>query len=160
MNATILSRNCTIQIGTKYRTLIWKYINQLYSVLKIEKMTAEQNKQIVIAYTTEVLGDKNLAVIDRYIANDYIQHDPFVGNGKQALKDMLSATITGLPKSKFEYARIAADGDLVFLHFQVPFNGKQYAWVDIFRLEKGMIVEHWDVMQEITQSALHHNPMV
>jgi predicted SnoaL-like aldol condensation-catalyzing enzyme len=122
--------------------------------------TTEQNKQIVIAYTSGVLGDKNLAVVDQYVAEDYIQHDPFVGNGKQALKDMLSASITGLPKSKFEYARIAADGDLVFLHFEVPFNGKKYSWVDIFRLENGKLVEHWDVMQEITPSSLHHNPMV
>jgi len=123
-------------------------------------MTAEQNKQIVIAYTSGVLGDKNMAVVDRYVADNYIQHDPFIGNGKQALKDMLSANIIGLPKSKFEYSRIAADGDLVFLHFKVPFNGKEYAWVDIFRVDNGMIVEHWDVMQEITPSALHSNPMV
>jgi predicted SnoaL-like aldol condensation-catalyzing enzyme len=122
-------------------------------------MTPEQNKQIVIAYTTEVLGNKNLSAIDKYVAENYIQHDPFVGNGRQALKDMLSAAIAG-PKSNFEYARIAADGDLVFLHFKVPFNGKHYAWVDIFRLENGMLVEHWDVMQEITSSALHNNPMV
>ncbi len=123
-------------------------------------MTPEQNKQIVIAYTQGVLGDKNLAVVDQYVADNYIQHDPFVGNGKQALKDMLAASILGLPKSKFEYARIAADGDLVFLHFEVPFNGKQYAWVDIFRLENGKLVEHWDVMQEITASPLHQNRMV
>ena len=122
-------------------------------------MTPEQNKQIVIAYTTEVLGNKNLSAIDKYVAENYIQHDPFVGNGRQALKDMLSSVIAG-PKSNFEYARIAADGDLVFLHFKVPFNGKQYAWVDIFRLENGMLAEHWDVMQEITTSALHNNPMV
>ncbi len=123
-------------------------------------MTTEQNKQIVISYTTEVLGNKNLSVIDQFIADNYVQHDPFVGDGKQALKEMLSATMTGLPKSKFEYARIAADGDFVFLHFKVPFNGKQVAWVDIFRLENGMIVEHWDVMQEIITSSLHNNPMV
>jgi predicted SnoaL-like aldol condensation-catalyzing enzyme len=123
-------------------------------------MTADQNKQIVIDYTTEVLGNKNIAVVDKYIADNYIQHDPFVADGKQALKEMLSASTSGLPKSKFEYARIAADDDLVFLHFKVPFNGKQYAWVDIFRLKNGKIAEHWDVMQEITVSSFHKNSMV
>jgi predicted SnoaL-like aldol condensation-catalyzing enzyme len=123
-------------------------------------MTSEQNKQIVINYTSEVLGNKNIAVVDKYIADNYIQHDPFVADGKQALKDMLSVSTADLPKSKFEYARIAADGDLVFLHFKVPFNGKQYAWVDIFRLQDGKIAEHWDVMQEITASSLHKNSMV
>ncbi len=55
----------------------------------------------------------------------------------------------GSPGQVMDIKRIAADGDLVFVHGRTSWFGQDVAFVDIYRIENGKIAEHWDVIQNI-----------
>lgn len=86
---------------------------------------------------------------ERHVADEYIQHNPAAGNGREdaiALIERLSATPGFNPAVK----RIVAEGDLVAVHMHIQFETHPgLAVMDMFRLEKGKIVEHWDVIQDV-----------
>jgi len=116
----------------------------------------ERNKRIVLRFYQELFGDKDLTAIDRYIsAAEYIQHNPTVADGSVAFKTAATTWFQGASKVKVDIRRVAADGDLVWVHVK---DGNQ-AIVDIFRLSCGKIVEHWDVIQNIPSSAANTHPM-
>ena len=118
------------------------------------------NKKTVTEFYQKLFGDKDLSVIDTYIVEDYIQHNPYAADGRQALKDFAQKLLNNAPKTKVDFQHVAADGDLVFLHVRAKnFNGKDMAIVEIFRLKNGKIVEHWDVMQDVPASAANAHPM-
>ena len=118
------------------------------------------NKKTVTEFYQKLFGDKDLSVIDTYIVEDYIQHNPYAADGRQALKDFAQKLLSNAPKTKVDFQHVAADGDLVFLHVRAKnFNGKDMAIVEIFRLKNGKIVEHWDVMQDVPASAANAHPM-
>lgn len=118
------------------------------------------NKKTVTEFYQKLFGDKDLSVIDTYIVEDYIQHNPYAADGRQALKEFAQKLLSNAPKTKVDFQHVAADGDLVFLHVKAKnFNGKDMALVDIFRLKNGKIVEHWDVMQDVPETAANAHPM-
>jgi predicted SnoaL-like aldol condensation-catalyzing enzyme len=119
-----------------------------------------ENKKIVTEFYQKLFGDKDLSVIDKYIVEDYIQHNPYVADGRQAIKDAAGKWLSNTPKTKVDFQHVAADGDLVFLHIKSKNSeGKDMALVDIFRLKNGKIVEHWDVMQDVPATAANAHPM-
>ena len=131
---------------------------------KVDSCLAEQarlaaNKEMVTSFYQQLFGDKDLSVIDKYIAEDYIQHNPMAADGREALKEVLSKWFVGAPKDTVDFQRVAADGDLVILHIRSTFGGKTRAIVDIFRIEDGMIAEHWDVIQEVPEESKNPHPM-
>ena len=118
------------------------------------------NKKTVTEFYQRLFGDKDLSVIDTYIVEDYIQHNPYAADGRQALKEFATKLLSHAPKIKVDFQHVAADGDLVFLHVKAKnFDGKDMALVDIFRLKNGKIVEHWDVMQDVPATAANAHPM-
>jgi predicted SnoaL-like aldol condensation-catalyzing enzyme len=121
---------------------------------------AELNKKIVVEFYQKLFGDKDLSVIDQYITEDYIQHNPIAADGRQALKDVLSPWLANQPKTKIDFQKVVADSDLVILHIKSKsFSGKDLSLVDMFRLKNGKIVEHWDVMQEVPDQSANPHPM-
>jgi predicted SnoaL-like aldol condensation-catalyzing enzyme len=121
---------------------------------------AERNKKIVVEFYQKLFGDKDVSVIDQYIVEDYIQHNPIAADGRQALKDIADKWIANQPKTKVDFKKIAADGDLVFLHIKTKsISGKDISLVDIFKLKNGKIVEHWDFMQEVPEKSANPHPM-
>jgi len=121
---------------------------------------AEHNKKIVVEFYQKLFGDKDISVIDQYIAEDYIQHNPIAADGRLALKEIATKWLSNQPKIKVDFQKIAADGDLVFLHIKTKnFSGKALSLIDIFRLKDGKIVEHWDVMQEVPDKSANPHPM-
>lgn len=125
------------------------------------KQDLQTNKQNAIAfYKTAYLGDPEKAV-ELYVGDDYIQHNPAVGDGKQAFIDYFTEMDRDYPGKTIEFVRAIAEGDLVALHtHQVWPDGDEYITMDFFRFdENGKIVEHWDSIQEIPAETKNGNPM-
>jgi predicted SnoaL-like aldol condensation-catalyzing enzyme len=119
----------------------------------------EANKKLVADMYQELFGDKNIDAIQKYIADDYIQHNPFVADGKQALIDAAKNWFVNASKEKIDIQHIAADKDLVFIHLKSHMGAKTVSVIDIFRIKNGKIAEHWDVMQEVPEKAANKHPM-
>ncbi len=107
------------------------------------------NKALVLSLMQEVIGDKNINAIDKYIDETYIQHNPYSPDGRAALKEFLGGLFKGKVPKKVEVLRVAADGDLVFVHWRDrgEFFGTESSFIEIWRIENGKLVEHWDVIQ-------------
>lgn len=120
----------------------------------------EANKTLVVTAYQSLFGDKDLSALDKYFKEDYIQHNPMVPTGREALRQaLLSMGLDKAPKSKVEFARVSAEGDLVWLHTHAMWAGAESVIVDIFRVEDGKIAEHWDVIQAIPAKSANGNRM-
>lgn len=120
----------------------------------------ESNKQLVITFYQRLFGDKDISAIDEYIVTDYIQHNPQVADGREALKAMAKQWIEGGPKTTVDIRKSVAEGDLVILHVRNPTpDGKYLAIAEMFRVENNMIVEHWDVIQAAPETSANPHPM-
>ncbi len=119
------------------------------------------NHDHVMAMYTHVLMALDSTRVDDYISPDYIQHSSLAEPGVQALKDWLDARKADSPNAVQTIHRSFADGDHVIVHVHVvrwP-GDPGFAVVDIFRMEDGLIKEHWDVLQEITTDPVNSNSM-
>ena len=139
--------------------LVFSFMNVNAQTKRNLKQEAS-NKKIVVEFYQKLFGDKDVSVIDTYLVEDYIQHNPGVADGRKALKDGVTQWFAGAPKEKINIQHVAADGDLVFIHLKSKgANGKTISVIDIFRLKNSKIVEHWDVIQEVPEKAANNHPM-
>src|SRR4051812_25348621 len=76
----------------------------------------EANKKMVVNFYQKIFGDHDFTVIDKYVEDNYIQHNSSLADGKKALKKAVTIWLKDVPKGKVDFQHTAADGDLVILH--------------------------------------------
>jgi predicted SnoaL-like aldol condensation-catalyzing enzyme len=121
----------------------------------------EANKKTVIDFYDRAINQKDFDAAKVHLGARYIQHNPRAADGPEGLKGFIGFLKAKFPKYKSEFKRVLADGDFVIVHVHnVPEPGDRgRAIMDIFRLESGKIVEHWDVAQDIPEKPANNNTM-
>jgi len=117
------------------------------------------NNEIAGLVGNTVFNQHDFSVLETYMKEDYIQHNPLVPQGRDGFRKFFEAAFQAVPDWKYTPKKIAAEGDHVWAYgtyagtqkaewLGIPATGKSFAFdaVDIFRLEGGKLAEHWDVM--------------
>jgi predicted SnoaL-like aldol condensation-catalyzing enzyme len=110
------------------------------------KATTEQNKGLVLEAFDTLFNKRDYAAAAKFWSPHYLQHSAHIEPGREGLFNLVK---TLPPTLKYEHGTIVADGDFVIVHGRfsgfLPVN-----WIaaDIVRVEDGLLVEHWDVIQD------------
>jgi predicted SnoaL-like aldol condensation-catalyzing enzyme len=130
-------------------------------VLAADTPQMEENKKTVRALYEAVLNKKDFDEASKYLGSKYIQHNPNAADGPDGLKGFIGFLKDKFPNNRSEIKRIFADGDYVIVHVHAVREPgtRGNAIIDIFRLENGKVVEHWDVVQPIPEKAANDNGM-
>ena len=108
--------------------------------------TPEQNKRLVLEAFDTLFNKRDYARAERFWSPHYVQHSAHIAPGREGLFNLVK---TLPPTLKYESGTIVADGNFVMVHGR--FSGFQPVnWIaaDILRIEDGILVEHWDVIQD------------
>jgi predicted SnoaL-like aldol condensation-catalyzing enzyme len=121
----------------------------------------EANKQNAIDFYKMAYEGSPQQAVEKYVGADYIQHNPLVGNGKQAFIAYFEKMANEYPNKSIRFVRAIAQNDLVSLHtHQIWPNNDEYVTMDFFRFDQdGKIVEHWDAIQQVPSVTKNGNPM-
>ena len=107
----------------------------------------ESNKALVLKAFDTLFNQRDYETAERYWSPDYIQHSAHIEPGRNGLFDL----IKGIPPTlKYEPGLIVAEGDFVIVHGRFSGFGQPTNWIaaDILRIRDGILVEHWDVIQD------------
>lgn len=121
---------------------------------------SEKNKQIVATAYQRIFGDLDVSAVDEFMSKNFIQHNPTIADGPDGVKQlvqMLSSQRT--PKQKIEFKHVVAEGDIVILHSRYEMSGKEWRFIDIYRVENNKLAEHWDAMMHMPDARANNNPM-
>mgnify|MGYP001056072542 CR=1 FL=1 len=119
----------------------------------------QANLDLVVGLFRDVLNPMNSAMVDRYIAPDYIQHSQLAEPGREPLKAFLDMIKVQTPDAVHDIKRMFVDGDHVIVHYHVrrTKDDPGFAVMDIFRIEYGRIQEHWDVLMDVSTGGPNPN---
>ncbi len=121
----------------------------------------EDNKKIVVDFYEKAINQRDFEEASKYLGSRYIQHNQRAADGAEGLNNFITLLREKYPRSHSEIKQVFADGDFVILHVHAvreP-DTRGVAIVDIFRLQKGKIVEHWDVHEDIIEKPANPNGM-
>jgi predicted SnoaL-like aldol condensation-catalyzing enzyme len=106
-----------------------------------------RNKALVLEAFDTLFNKRDYATAERYWSPNYIQHSAHIASGRDGLFNLIKSLPTRL---KYEPGIIVAEGDLVIVHGRFSGFGAPVNWIaaDIVRVKDGVLVEHWDVIQD------------
>jgi predicted SnoaL-like aldol condensation-catalyzing enzyme len=130
-------------------------------LLAADAAQLEANKKNVVSFYEKAINQKDFEGASKYLGSRYTQHNPTAPDGPEGLKGFLAFLKSKFPQSHSDIKRVFADGDYVILHVHAVREPgtRGRAIVDIFKLENGKIVEHWDVAQDVPEKAANNNGM-
>jgi len=113
----------------------------------MSRTTESKNKALVLEAFDTLFNQRDYAAAERYWSPDYIQHSAHIAPGRDGLFNLVRSTP---PTLRYEPGTIVAEGDFVIVHgrfsgFGAPVNSIA---ADILRIQNGILVEHWDVIQD------------
>ena len=109
--------------------------------------TAAKNKAIVLEAFETLFNKRDYAAAERFWSPNYIQHSAHIAPGREGLFKLIKSLP---PTLKYEPGTIVAEGDFVMVHGRFSGFGQPANWIaaDILRIKDGILVEHWDVIQD------------
>ena len=109
--------------------------------------TLEKNKALVREAFETLFNKRDYAAAERFWSADYIQHSAHIEPGREGLFNLVKSIPATL---KYKSSLTVAEGDFVILHGRFSGMGLPVNWIaaDIVRMENGILVEHWDVIQD------------
>ena len=120
----------------------------------------EANKRLVTDAYQRIFGDLDASAVDEYYSKDLIQHNPTIADGAAGVKALVQMfAAQGMPKQKVTFKHVVAEGDIVFLHSRFEMAGKEWRFIDIYRIADGKLAEHWDAMMPMPEERANANGM-
>ncbi|MFJ4652480.1 nuclear transport factor 2 family protein [Nocardia sp. NPDC088792] len=112
--------------------------------------------ELVTDFLDQVWNQGRTDLADRYVAADLIQHNPCLPDGREPLIQLIDGLRQRFPLARFLIRRMAAQGDLVFAHslFTTGPDDRGIAVIDVFRIEHGLIAEHWDLRESVPDATV------
>ncbi len=134
----------------------------ILSFILITSFAHADNKQVVRSfYETAFIKHKPADAMKNFVGSQYIQHNPHVQNGPEPFISYFTEFFKKNPNATTEIKRMIAEDNYVVVHAHSKANpnDRGYAAIDIFRLENGKIVEHWDSVQPVPEKSANSNTM-
>lgn len=125
-------------------------------------ISKKANAQKAVQFLDMVFNQKKVKEgFDKYVGDKYIQHNPIAADGKEAAVEVLSKVLVALPGWSYDIKHAYVDGNIAIVHSHVKLKPEDRgnAVIDVFRFEKGKVVEHWDVVQAIPEKSANNNTM-
>ena len=124
---------------------------------------SNENKKTVLAFYNLAFNEKQPAeAVAEYVGRTYCQHNPLAMDGPVGFIQFVLGFRNQFPDASLEIKRVIAEGDLVVTHslLKTAPDDRGSAVADIFRLEEGKVVEHWNVRQPVPETSANDNEMV
>jgi predicted SnoaL-like aldol condensation-catalyzing enzyme len=115
----------------------------------VSKTVESKNKALVLEAFDTLFNKRDYIAAERYWSPDYIQHSAHISPGREGLFNLIKSLP---PTLKYEPGTIVAESDFVIVHGRFSGMGLPVNWIaaDILRIDNGILVEHWDVIQDET----------
>src|SRR6266436_5979858 len=115
--------------------------------MAMNRTVESKNKALILEAFDTLFNKRDYAAAERYWSPDYIQHSAHIAPVREGLFDLIKSLP---PTLKYEPGTIVAEADFVIVHGRFSNFGLPVNWIaaDIVRIKDGVLVEHWDVIQE------------
>jgi len=115
--------------------------------MKLSDTSQEKNKALVLEAFETLFNKRDYVAAEGFWSPNYIQHSAHIAPGREGLFNL----VKGLPQTlRYEPGIVVAEGDIVIIHGRFSGFGQPANWIaaDILRVKDGILVEHWDVIQD------------